>query len=94
MNTFTIYHSAELNTACKQKGIVFTKIAEITKSSLIDAFGWAQNHNADYAELNVRSTTIGDIIVKDTNRAFMIKGVGFEEIPYEKIDYLYALRID
>jgi hypothetical protein len=86
---FTIYHpiDGEMNFQCERGKYEYECIATVEASSLQDAFKKAQNDfNPEYAKLGVRSTSVGDVIHGNTTN--MIKGIGFEEVPFTVISYI------
>ena len=59
------------------------KVAVIYAEGLDDAWKRAQNDfNPYYRQKKVRSTCIGDIIASKT-KAYMVRSVGFEELPLD-----------
>jgi hypothetical protein len=62
---------------------MYRDVAKVSASSLEQAFAKAQNFNEEYAANNIRSTSVGDILVEDINghiRCMMVRGFGFKEV--------------
>ena len=81
---FDIYHPAfgELNTLRKPNSFEYERITTIEADSLDEVFTKSQNDfNEDYALLDVRSTSIGDIVEDiDDERYYIIEPNGFTEV--------------
>ena len=92
MKLFTIVHpvDSKMNHDCDKDLFEYTKICNVSAISLNDAFQKAQNDfNDDYSLIDVRSTSVGDIIIDiEENKHYMVKGLGFEEIPHSVANYV------
>lgn len=86
MITYHILHpkNGVLNTQCIRGQFAYEKVALIRAKSLEDAFNCSQNDfSDDYASLNKRSTSVGDIIVDLRHeKHYFVSDVGFTEIPH------------
>ena len=90
---FQILHTTNdtFNHFCKE-GFEYTIVCQIKASSKQDAFVRTQNDfNSEYAELHIRSTSVGDIIIDiETGQAWFIDNIGFKEIENpESIEIIY-----
>jgi hypothetical protein len=57
----------------------YNQVAVVESKDIIDSFKMAQNDfNPDYAELGVRSTMVGDVIIDSNDVPFIIQGMGFK----------------
>lgn len=81
---FCIYHNTNKETMFRDTPLKdgekrdFKYIGAVMASSLEEAFILSQNDfNEEYAEIGVRSTSVGDMIL-DGNDFYLIKMVGFE----------------
>ena len=81
---FCIYHNTNEETMFRDNPLKdgekrdFKYIGAVMASSLEEAFILSQNDfNEEYAEIGVRSTSVGDMIL-DGNDFYLIKMVGFE----------------
>ena len=84
MNAYRIYHpvGGVLNTECVRGQHEYEVIADIPAISLHQAYFKSQNDfNDEYALLDKRSTSVGDIIQDPRGKTFMIKPMGFDEVP-------------
>ena len=92
MKQFTIAHpvSGEMNHNCDKNLFEYADICDVYATSLNHAFQQAQNDfNDDYSLADVRSTSVGDIIIDlEENKHYMVKGLGFEEIPDSVTNYV------
>jgi len=79
-----------LNTQCVRGQFAYEPIVSFTAKSLNDAFRLAQNDfSDDYASLNKRSTSVGDIIIDLRHeKHYFIAGLGFVEIPHTVASYI------
>lgn len=96
MNTYEIFHpvGGAMNHECKSATYEYEKIAEIKAPNIEKAFVLSQNDfNEEYAKLNKRSTSVGDIIAIAGDDVFgnygcdkipmLVKGIGFQQVtPY------------
>lgn len=88
---FEIYHPlfGEFNFECTPNTHEYEYVGDVEADSLENAFKNAQNEfNPDYEYLDVRSTCVGDIIKNDNNKCYIVKGVGFEEINSDWINFI------
>lgn len=80
---YTIYHptSRVVNHECYEH-IYFSAVTDINADSLEKAYRKAQNdcEESHYHFLNVRSTSVGDLIVSTDGNIYMVMGKGFKEI--------------
>lgn len=86
-NMFNIYHpiNGEMNYNCDKGKFEYELVATISATSLDKVYPLAQNFNTKYAELGIRSTSVGDIITDGKGGTFMIKNIGFEPIPHKEL---------
>ena len=82
---YSIFHPKDgMNLDCVPK-MEYKLVAQIEASSLSDAFKKSQNFNEEYAKLNIRSTSIGDIIMSLEDKlkkvCHLVEGIGFKEVP-------------
>ncbi len=86
MITYKILHPINgiLNTQCVRGQFAYEPIISFMAKSLDDAFKLAQNDfSKEYASLNKRSTSIGDIIIDLTHdKYYFVSNVGFTKIPH------------
>ena len=86
MITYQILHpkNGVLNTNCIRGQFSYEKITSIKAKSLNDVFRLSQNDfSREYAALNKRSTSIGDIIIDLRHeKHYFVSTVGFTEIPH------------
>lgn len=83
MNTYFILHpiNGKMNNTGTTLGIAYQCIGSVEAESLNGAFMYAQNDfNADYREFDVRSTSVGDIILDNDYNFNFVKGMGFERV--------------
>lgn len=89
---YTIYHpfNGVLNSDCKRGLYEYVIVHNVDAVSLEDAFRKSQNDFDDvYRSLNLRSTSVGDIICDDTtNKYYMVNGIGFTEVPFTVVSYI------
>lgn len=81
MNTYFILHPADgsMNHTDSIEGIIFHCVGSVEADSLNYAFMQAQNDFSDYyKKFNVRSTSVGDIIVENNYNFNLVKGMGFQ----------------
>lgn len=81
---YTIKHPVGglLNYNCEKEKFEYEDICILVCDSLQQAFEMSQNDfNTDYALLDKRSTSVGDIIVTPNNVHYFVDKVGFTEIP-------------
>jgi hypothetical protein len=72
----------EINHNCDKHKFQYDFVDFVQAHSLEQAFKLAQNDfNPAYRDLGFRSTSVGDIIVTPSGKHYMVKGMGFEEIP-------------
>lgn len=96
MDRYHIYHpkGGLINHACVRGQYEYEFVGTVLASSLDQAFVRAQNDYEPWAEYQVRSTCVGDIITcpsKDVGvfpTCYMVKGVGFTEVPHAVISYI------
>ena len=92
MITYKILHpkNGVLNTQCIRGQFAYEPIVSFPAKSLDDAFKLAQNDFSDaYNILNVRSTSVGDIIVDLRHeKHYFVSNVGFTEIPHTVASYI------
>jgi hypothetical protein len=72
---FKIYHpvGGVFNTFCEEGIYSYELVGEL--------FYKSQNeHNPVYDQFNVRSTSVGDIIVDENNIQHMVMGVGYKQV--------------
>ena len=84
MDYYNIYHPFDgvINHECSPDTHMFEYIGMVKANSLQDAFSKSQNDfNDEYAELNRRSTSVGDIIAGPDNACHMVMGTGFKKVP-------------
>lgn len=83
MKTYTISHpiNGKMNHDCVDS-VEYMDICDLSANSLEEAFKLAQNDfNEDYRQGNVRSTSVGDIIIDvEEDKSYLVKGTGFQEI--------------
>lgn len=79
---FKIFHATGMNPMAKMStSFEYTEACEIQCYKLHEVFSLAQNFNKTYSKLEIRSTSVGDIIMDvKANKFFMIKGLGLIEI--------------
>ena len=83
-NIYSIYHpmNGELNINCDHNKYQYDFIDFVKATSLELAFKLGQNDfSHEYRNLGFRSTSVGDIIVTPSGKHYMVKGMGFEEVP-------------
>jgi hypothetical protein len=92
MIKFKIYHpkNGVLNTQCIRGQYSYELITSVQAESLEDVFRLAQNDFSEgYANLSIRSTSIGDIIVDVRHeKHYFISNVGFTEIPHTVVSFI------
>ena len=92
MKTFKILHpvGGSLNPTMARGLFEFEHICSIRCNNLEQAYVLSQNDLCDeYALLNKRSTSIGDIIIDETDSVhYMVNGMGFIEIPETVAQYI------
>jgi hypothetical protein len=92
MITYKILHpkNGVLNTDCIRGQFAYEKVTLVKAKSLQNAFYCSQNDFSDeYASLNKRSTSVGDIIVDLRHeKHYFVSGVGFTEIPHTVASYI------
>lgn len=92
MITYKILHpkNGVLNAQCIRGQFAYEPIVSFPAKSLDDAFKLAQNDFSDaYNILNVRSTSVGDIIVDLRHeKHYFVSNVGFTEIPHTVASYI------
>lgn len=80
MKTYTISHpiNGKMNHDCVDS-VEYMDICDLSANSLEEAFKLAQNDfNEDYRQGNVRSTSVGDIIIDvEEDKSYLVKGTGF-----------------
>lgn len=81
---FGIYHNTNEDTMFQDTPLKegekrdFKYIGSVLATDINEAWKLAQNDfNEEYAQLGVRSTSIGDMIL-DGNDFYLVKGIGFE----------------
>ena len=80
-----------MNINCDHHKYQYDFIDFVQAPTLEIAFKLAQNDfSYEYRNLGFRSTSVGDIIVDPSGRHFMVKGMGFEEVP--KTVLLYHVK--
>lgn len=81
MQEFVIYHPIQgMNHFCLDD-MRYHKVATIHADSLEDAFTKGQNDfSEEYHQFEVRSTSVGDVILTPDGKAMMVHGVGWEEV--------------
>ena len=102
MNTYFILHPADgsMNHSNGIGGTIFHCVGFVKAMSLEKAFMQGQNDfNADYRKLDVRSTSVGDIILDNDYNFNLVKGIGFEivydvAVANQKIKPLLVLHGD
>jgi hypothetical protein len=90
MKIYNIYHpiDGKLNTECKHYAYMYECIGSVEAKHINDAFRLAQNDfNEEYASLNRRSTSVGDIIT-DGNGHYMVKSLGFASCDPRLLQYV------
>ena len=92
MKDYRIFHpvGGALNTK-KERGVYeYELVCTVKAESLEDAFKLSQNDlSPEYRELKARSTSVGDIIVDDSEEIhYFVDNVGFEEIPFNVVQYI------
>lgn len=88
---FEIYHPVfgELNSECTPNTHEYEYIGDVEANSLEGAFKNAQNDfNPDYGFLDVRSTSVGDIIKDEDNRYYIVEGIGFKEVDSDWVKFI------
>lgn len=92
MKQFTIYHpkNNRMNHNCDKQVFEYEEICSLSCYDINKAFMYCQNDfNNSYADLNKRSTSIGDIIINETtDKHYMVKGLGFEEISRAVVNFV------
>lgn len=89
MKIYNIYHplDGKLNTECKHYAYMYECIGTVEANSIVDAFRLSQNDfNEEYASLDRRSTSVGDIITDGDNH-YMVKGTGFSSCDPRLLQY-------
>lgn len=92
MMKYKILHpqNGVLNYQCMRGQFAYKEIAVVKAQSLQDAFKLSQNDfSNEYASLNKRSTSVGDIIIDLTNeKHYFVSNVEFTEIPHTVASYV------
>lgn len=88
---YSIWHPLGnvINHECSHVKHEYQHVGNVTAQNKEQAFINSQRFSAQWADRNVRSTSVGDII-SDGDRHFMVKGMGFQEI--DTLTRLYILR--
>lgn len=86
MYTFAIYHpkDGEMNYECSNTKFKYEHVADIVADRLEDVYEKAQNFNEVYALNDIRSTSVGDIIVQENGKGFMVSGMGFKQLSFKE----------
>lgn len=96
MYTYEIWHPVDgaLNTQCEPGRFEYKKIYTLKSFSPADAYFLSQNDvNEEYAKLNCRSTSVGDIIVmmgddKQEPIYQLVLGVGFKVVSPDWVKHI------
>lgn len=76
------YGTSTLNPFCQTENIIFQKVADVIADNIEEAFIKSQNDfSAKYRKLEIRSTSVGDIIKTEHNEYLMVKSLGFGQVP-------------
>lgn len=89
MKEFNIYmpKGGSLNDSCLRGIYEYECVLSVMANSLEQVWSFAQNHNALYELLDLRSLSVGDIL-SDGNTYHMITGRGFTEVPRTVVTYI------
>ena len=65
-------------------------VATVEAASLEEAFKLSQNNDivSEYSELDIRSTSVGDVITDPDGKSHMVMNVGFQEVPVTVLHYI------
>lgn len=89
-DSFVVLHPIDgsLNISC-DKDIEYRLVYMSFANSLEDVFRSAQNENQEYNRYGIRSTCVGDIIVRcnDLN-VYIIQDIGFKEVPFSWVAFV------
>ena len=91
MPRYAVYYPYDqvLNTLLKRGEYEYQFMYRVNAQSLEEVFFFSQNENPEFAELDTRSMSVGDIIVdEDTDTHYFVKGVGFQEIPHTVLQFI------
>lgn len=79
---YTVWHPADnsINHNCEFKEKDFKIAGTVNASSKEQAFIYSQSFSSQWEGKRTRSTCIGDII-SDGSNYYMVKGMGFTEVP-------------
>ena len=74
-----------MNHDCEPNKFMYKMVHKLEADSLEDAFKKSQNDfNEEYASKDIRSTSVGDIIMShedwQNSKCYLVKGIGFEEV--------------
>lgn len=92
---FNIYHPLEgkVNITCLLEEIAYELVATIEAQNLVCSYYRAQTRDAEYAELAIRNTTIGDII-SDNKNIFIVTDKGFKPLKTKQLLGTNVLELD
>jgi hypothetical protein len=88
---YTIHHpfGGVLNTECVRGQHEYQEVAFVHANSLSEAYFKSQNDfNVQYAVLNIRSTSVGDIITDPSGKHHMVKPSGYVEVPGSLLNHV------
>lgn len=88
---YRIHHpfNGVLNTECVRGQHEYQEVTFVNATSLHQAYFLSQNDfNEQYASLNIRSTSVGDIITDPEGKHHMVKPMGFTEVPHTVLSYI------
>lgn len=90
MKIYNIYHplDGKLNTHCEHFKYMYECVGTVEAKNIVDAFKLSQNDfNEEYASLNRRSTSVGDIFT-DGDSHYIVKGMGFASCDPRLLQYV------
>jgi hypothetical protein len=87
MKTYEIYHpiDGEMNPLASKKSFTYKKVGNIEVPRDDYFYPYAQNMSLAYAQLDVRSTCVGDIVVYPDGKTVMIEFMGVSEVEDENL---------
>lgn len=89
MTEYTILHPENMafNHNCEPNLCMYAPVAKVQASSLSEAFKKSQHIEGVVYKENVRSTSVGDIIIEN-QKPFLVKGDGFQEVDESWLTYI------
>lgn len=98
LTLYTVFHPVNMlqNTLCEQNVAQYEPVFTIAAKNMSEVFKMCQNgHNQDYDDMDLRSTSVGDIIQSEHDamdkKCFLIKGTEFEEV---SVNWLHHIDWD